>query len=293
VDPTLRALLWSWEWRPSVILVLSSLGVTYGLGWWRLRRRGYRRLANGRHIAAYWSGLAVLALALLSAIDLWQPLLFSIHMVQHLLLMMVAAPFLWLANPLPFFLWGLPTSFRRAVGRMLARPASFRQGLRRLTTPWVAWVLFTVNLWLWHAPAAYDAALANGLIHNLEHLTFFSTSILFWWHVTGAAPRIHGSLGYGLRIVYLLTAMIPGQILSVAITFASQPLYSHYVNVPRLWGLSVMEDQVLAGTIMWIPGGMIYMLAALTLLARLLNQEERKATQGNKSHVGSREQRIA
>lgn len=275
-NSALKTLLLTWEWRPEVILVLATLGVIYAPGWGRLRRWGHRRLANGWRLAAYLGGLAALALALLSAIDALQPLLFSIHMVQHELLMMVAPPLLWLANPFPIVLWGVPTGLRRTVGRLLTREAPFRRGLRRLTAPWVAWALYVATIWLWHSPTAYDAALRYELIHDVEHLSFFWTAFLFWWHVIGAAPRIHGRLGYGLRMGYVLAALAQNEILAVAIALASSPWYTYYTTVPRLWGLSALDDQRLGGAIMWIPGGMMYALTAVILLARLLGAEENK-----------------
>lgn len=277
-DEALQAnLLLQWDWRPEVLLVLLLLGITYSLGWWRLWRRGHRRLANGSRLSAYVSGLGVLALALLSPIDTLQSLLFSIHMVQHELLMMVAAPLLLLGAPFPIALWGMPTGLRRAIGHLFARSAPFRRGFRHLSTPWVAWVLYVGVLWLWHAPAAYDAALRNELVHDVEHISFFVTALLFWWHVIGAAPQIHGGLGYGMRIGYVLAALAQNEILAVGIALSRQPLYPYYTTVPRLWGLSVLEDQMLGGAIMWIPGGMMYALTAVILIARLLGREEEEA----------------
>ncbi len=273
---TATNLLLAWDWRPEIILPLVFLGVCYSLGWWRLRRQGRRRLATSRRLASYLGGLAILAVALLSAVDSLQSVLFSVHMVQHELLMMVTPPLLLLANPLPFLLWGLPAGPRQAVGSLLSRRAAFRRVVRHLTRPWVAWALYVGALWLWHVPVAYDAALRYDLIHDLEHLSFFGTAMLFWWHVTGAAPRIHGSLGYGLRMAYVLAALVQNEILGVSIAFADQPIYLHYTTVPRLWGLSVLEDQMLGGAIMWIPGGMMYVAAVVLLLFALLAREEKE-----------------
>jgi cytochrome c oxidase assembly factor CtaG len=267
-----------WDWQPAAILVLIVLGGTYCLGWWRLRWQGHTRLANGWRLAAYLSGLAVLGLALLSPIDTLQSLLFSMHMVQHELLMMVAPPLLLLANPFPIALWGMPAGLRRTIGRLLTRKAPFRRVVRRLTAPWVAWALYVATLWIWHAPIAYNAALNDELIHDVEHITFFATALLFWWHVVGAAPRIHGSPGYGVRIGYVLAALVQNEVLAVSISLAHQPLYAYYMTVPRLWDLSVLEDQMLGGAIMWVPGGMMYVLTAIILIACLLDWEEKKTS---------------
>lgn len=266
----------SWEWRLEVLLALAGLGAFYALGWWRLRRRGRQQLANGWRLAAYMSGLAVVGVALLSPIDTLQSLLFSMHMVQHELLMMVAPPLLLLANPFPFFLWALPPESRRAFTGVFATGMPVRRVLRQVTRPRIAWLLYVGTLWLWHYPVAYDVALRYELVHDLEHMTFFWTAVLFWWHVVGAAPRIDRTLGYGFRIAYLAAALAQNEILAVAISFAGQPLYPYYTTVPRIWGLSVMGDQMLGGAIMWIPGGMMYVLAMVILIARLLDAEEKK-----------------
>ncbi|RMF90288.1 MAG: cytochrome c oxidase assembly protein [Nitrospinota bacterium] len=285
MDPILKALLGSWEWRPVVLLVLLGLGSLYSRGWWHLRRRGHSHLASGWRLAAYWGGIGVMGLALLSPIDTLQSFLFAVHMIQHELLMMVAPPLLLLANPFPFFLWSLPSRLRRAIGGLLVRKALFRRGLRFLTTPWGVWALYVLTLWLWHLPTAYDAALRHQWLHDLEHLSFAGTAILFWWQVIGAAPQIHGLLGYGFRLVYLLAALAQNEILAVGISLSQSPLYPYYQGVPRLWGLSVLDDQRLGGAIMWIPGGMMYVLAVVILVAAWLNHEEKQMRQAARARL--------
>jgi cytochrome c oxidase assembly factor CtaG len=127
----------------------------------------------------------------------------------------------------------------------------------------------------WHDPYAYNAALESELIHDLEHLTFFATAMLFWWLVIGAGPRLR-HLSFGLRIGLLIAAVPVNMAAGIAISFASQPIYTYYTSVPRLWGLTVMQDQMLGGIIMWIPGTMMYLLAALILLSRVVQAEADK-----------------
>ena len=276
MDAVLQETLWRWEWRPEVVLVLAGMGTVYSLGWARLARQGRRRLANGWRLAAFWGGLLALALALLSPIDALQPLLFTMHMVQHELLMMVAAPLVMLSAPLPFLLWGLPASWRGEVAGLLVRGGILRRLLQRVATPRLAWLVYVGVLWVWHSPAAYNAALRSAPLHDLEHLSFFWAALLFWWHVTGVGPRLHGPLGYGFRIAYVLAALLQNEVLGVSIAFAREPIYTYYLTVPRIWGLSVMEDQMLGGEVMWIFGGMMYVVTAIILLARLLSWEERQ-----------------
>jgi len=273
MTPIDMALLYSWDVRIDVLLTLTLLGALQFRGWMRLRRRGAVRFANGWRLASYMAGLLVLAIALMSPIDLFSDQLFFMHMIQHLLLMMVAPPLLWLANPFATGLWGLPRSWRLTVGDWFQGNSRLRPILRRLTAPGIAWMLFIVALLGWHDPHAYDLALRNEWVHNLEHLTFFVTAMLFWWHVVGAGPQIHGRMHPFLRIVYVLAAVPPNMLLGVAISLANAPIYIYYTTMPRIFGLSVMDDQTLGGLIMWIPGSMMYIVAALVLIARLFGND--------------------
>ncbi len=265
-----------WELRPEVLLPWLLLTALYLRGWLRLRRtRRGARLASGLRLTAYLAGVGVLLFALLSGVDALGEQLFTAHMVQHELLMMAAAPLLLLGAPFPVGLWGLPAGLRRALAPALGPKGRPRRLLALLGAPRTAWILYVGSLWLWHAPAAYDAALRWAWVHDLEHLSFTLTALLFWWVVTAAAPRLHG-LGYGGRIAAVLTALAQNELLAVGITFADRPLYQAYLY-PRAWGPSPLEDQQLGGAIMWVPGGMMYVLTVIVLLVRLLDRQERAA----------------
>jgi cytochrome c oxidase assembly factor CtaG len=196
-------------------------------------------------------------------------------MVQHLLLVMIAPPLLLLANPLPFFMWGLPDGVRRRVAGLLRRESAFRRGLRSAASPGLAWMVFVAVFLGWHDPNAYNAALRSDFVHDMEHLTFFASAMLFWWLVVGAGPRVR-SLSRGMRLALVLGAVPVNMLAGVAISFANQPIYTYYTTVPRLWGLSVMQDQMWGGVIMWIPGSMMYLAAALILIAGLVQTEAEK-----------------
>jgi putative membrane protein len=280
MDPVTSALLLSWEWRVSVISVLVLAGTVYTSGWRRLResqsgsRRGQRLFATGWRLAAYGAGLAALGLALMSPIDVLASQLFTLHMVQHMLLVMIAPPLLLLANPLAFFLWGVPPDPRRRLGKtLLSRSSVFRRRLRSLTTPALAWLAFVVVFIGWHYPGAYNASLHHNWLHDLEHVTFFGSAVLFWWHVIGAGPRIHGHFSGGARIAYVLVTIPVYMVLGAAISFAGSPIYTYYATVPRLWGLTVRQDQLLGGVIMWVAGSMMLIIAAVILVARGLRAE--------------------
>jgi putative membrane protein len=280
MNPVLKAVLLSWDLRPEVILVLVTAGTLYTRGWRRLRgseqKPKQERLATGTRLASYWAGLVFLGLALVSPIDVLGGQFFFMHMIQHLLLVMVAPPLLWLASPLPFVMWGFPRRVRSTVGNWLRPRSAFRRRVKALTPPGMVWMLFVAALLGWHDPNAYQAALQDEMVHDLEHLSFFLPAMLFWWHVTNAAPHIHKPLPRGARIAFLLAAVPPNMAAGAVIAFSGAPIYAYYTAVPRPWGLSVMQDQMLGGIIMWIPGSMMYIIAALVLVAHWLQDEEQK-----------------
>ncbi len=282
MHPVLYALLQSWDWRIDVVIVLVLAGTIYAWGWLQLRavrqkaRVPTSRLVTKGRLISYLGGLVVLAVALMSPIDVLGAQLLTFHMIQHLLLIMIAPPLLLLANPLPFFLWGLPRKARFVVASMLKPKASFRRILRLSTTPGVVWLAFVVVYVGWHDPHAYNAALQFEWVHDVEHLTFFATGMLFWWHVTAAGPRIHKRFPFGVRIGYLAAAIPPNMLTGVAIAFANEPIYTYYTTVPRLFGLTVMQDQMIGGVIMWVPGSMMYIIAILIMVSRWLQVENEK-----------------
>lgn len=282
MDPVTRAILASWNWRPEVILSLLLVGVLYGVGWWRLRRkrRRDRGVANGWRLTAYLAGLLLIALALLSPIETLAGQFFFMHMIQHLLLIMLAPPLLMLANPLPFVLWGLPAGVRHATGRglsqVLHRESAFRRTLRTVTGPGIVWMVYVSLLVGWHDPNAYNLALTNQWVHDLEHFSFFLPSLAYWWLVIGAGPRIHKQMSTPARMAFVIAAIPPTMLLGVSIAFATAPIYTYYLGVPRPWGLSVLQDQMLGGVIMWVPGSMMYIIATLILAAGWLQTEDRK-----------------
>lgn len=265
-----------WDLRPDVIGVLLAFGGTYLLGWWRLRRRGGAAAAPYAWPAAYFGGLACLALALLSALDVYGSLLFSVHMVQHLFLMLLAPPLLFWGRPLAVSLWGLPAALRRRLRRVLGRSSRLRRLVTWLSRPAQAWLVYLGILTAWHVPAAYDAAQGDSLVHDLEHLSFFLSACLFWWHVFAAPPHWHGRLGMGRRMAYLIAAFVHSQILGIVLAFAPRPLYPYYAQRGGALGWSVMDDQAASGAIMWVPGGLVYGLAMIVLAAALLDREAKE-----------------
>lgn len=279
MSPLTKALLLSWDFRLELLLPLAVMGALYFWGWRKLRRRSRGRFANRWRLASYWAGILALLLALISPLDVLSAQLFSIHMVQHLLLMMIAPPLLLLANPFPTILWALPPKPRRRIAGAFRQPALLARILRKTTGPGVSWVLYVLLFFGWHDSNAYSQALRLEFIHLLEHASFFGGAMLFWWHVTAASPRIHPKPSLWLRAGFVLAMVPPNMLLGVALSFAETPIYPYYASLPRLYGLSVMDDQTWGGLIMWIPGSMMYVMAALVLVARLLINAENSTEQ--------------
>jgi putative membrane protein len=220
------------------------------------------------------AALVALGLALLSPLDALSSALASAHMVQHLLLLLVAAPLLALSAPASAILRGSPLAVRRASGRWRRRLGLTHGNLAVLRHPAAVWLLSVGVLWFWHAATPYDAALDNEPLHLLEHASFLVTAVLFWHAVIGirGAARVSGGLG-----VLLVFAMAMQSVfLSALLTFARTPWYSGYATTTASWGLDPLADQQVAGVIMWIPAGGIYLTAALVLLVTWIRASERE-----------------
>ncbi|HEY2594192.1 MAG TPA: cytochrome c oxidase assembly protein [Chloroflexota bacterium] len=265
----------AWSLDPFVLLGVGLAAVLYARGWRYLRRHS-RHAATKARATAFGAGLGLILLALVSPIGTYDQDLFSLHMTEHLLLTVGAPPLLLLGGPLLALLWGLPDQERRGAGRWL-RPGGwlFRVG-SALARPTVALAVFVTTFALWHVPALYDAAQGQTLVHYTEHAMFFTAALLFWWPVIhpGGGAR---SLGKLAAIAYVSIPMLEGTLIGALLTFAQRPFYTTYLDAPRLTGLSPLDDQQLAGLIMWIPGGMVYGVAVLWLLASVLHDEEANA----------------
>jgi len=288
MDPILSAILLSWDWRVDVIVVLVLAGTIYTIGWRRLRHRykdftppkaqlrHRRQLATDWRLISYLSGLVLIGVTLMSPLDLFGGQFFFVHMIQHLMLVMVIPPLLLIANPFPFFLWGLPLAIRPPVARLFNPESTFRHVLRSITQPGLVWLIFIAVFLGWHDPNLYNAALQNDWVHDLEHITFFGTAMLFWWHVMRVGPRIHPRFTRGARIAYLLVTVPVNMLTGVFIAFSTEPIYTYYTSVPRIGGMTVMQDQMAGGLIMWIPGSMMYIFGALIIISKWVQAEADK-----------------
>lgn len=260
--------LWtSWNLDPLLLTLLVVAAVAHARG-----RRG-NSVAGRRRARAFTAAWLAVVVALVSPLEALSSALASAHMVQHVLLVLVAAPLLAVAAPIPALLRGLPPAVARATLPLRrGLPAAVGRGLRQ---PVVAWLLHVGALWGWHAAASYGAALADPLVHVGEHATFLVTGVLFWQGVAGPHRR-SGSEGAGAFAVFALS--LQSVLLSALLTFAGEPFYDGYATTTAAWGLTPLEDQRLAGVIMWIPAGAIHLGIGLALLVAWIRSTEAPAT---------------
>jgi cytochrome c oxidase assembly factor CtaG len=268
MSPTLDAFLRSWPFDPWLIVLLVLPAVCYLRGCLLLHRRDPERWHFGR-LWAFLGGLVVVFLALASPIEPFAALLLQVHMAQHLLLMMFAPPLLWLGAPLFPLLRGLPQPIRVYWIAPLLRSRSLRPGCERLTHPAAALPLFLAATWLWHVPAIYEMALRSNGWHYLQHVCFLATALVFWYPVIRPYPsRPRWSLW--LLIPYLLLADVQNTALAALLTFANRVLYPYYQDVPRIGGISALEDQAAAGVLMWVPGSLAFLLPLFVIGVQLM-----------------------
>ncbi len=272
MHPLWEAALTTWEWRADVLAVTGLSVACYVAGWWRLRRRGRTTLASVKNLVSYLLGMICLLVALLSFIDVYGALLLFMHMIQHVLLLMFVPILLHWSHPFALTLWGLPRGLRMRITRPLRGNSPLRPGLRRISGLGVLYTLYMGSIVLWHDTQLYNLAQGNRLAHDLEHITFFGAGMLFWWPIFGFGPRLHGQTSLISKMIVLLLCVPPHVVIGALLSFVGFPVYAHYTTVPRIWGMEVMQDQQLAGIIMWIPTSMMYIAGVVILLAQHLTR---------------------
>ncbi|WP_167759734.1 cytochrome c oxidase assembly protein [Massilia horti] len=243
-------------------LLLAAAGA-YLLGWRRLRWEGNASRVLGRsRIWLFSGGMLVLGIALVSPLDSLADRSLCAHMTQHMLLMLAAPPLLVSGRPLLVWLWAFPLAGRRRIGQAWIG-SGFHRTYAFMMRPLVVWTCASIALWLWHIPFAYDLALEHEYVHALEHLCFFATSLAFW--TLTLAPYGKRQAGHGAALVMVATFAVHSGLLGALLTFARAPLYPVYAG--GTFGLTALEDQQLAGLIMWVPAGAVYLGSMLSLFA--------------------------
>lgn len=259
--------VWSaWSLDPLVIAPLLLVHWLYGRGVLRLwARAGHGRGIGRSHVAAFVAAELALFVALVSPVDALGGVLLSAHMVQHGLLVVIAPPLLVMARPGVALTWAMPAGWLRGPPAVAWRKLA--QAVRRLARPAPAALLHGLTVWLWHAPALFEAALARPWLHWLEHATFLATAMLLWQSLLSA----RGGASAAAALAGTFATLMHTGLLGGLLTLAPEPLYRWYAGQSELWGLSPLSDQQLAGLIMWVPMGLAYLAAALWLAARLVS----------------------
>ena len=245
-----------WRLDPRVLALGVTAGTLYAIGLRRVSRGG-SPFPRSRPVA-FFSGLAVTLLALVSPIDAYADVLFSVHMVQHLLLMLVAPPLFALGAPVTLAL----RAARPRTGRRFLRRVLNSRWVAILSHPVLAWSVFVGTSIATHFTPLYERALESQTVHTLEHAIMLGAGLLFWWPVVGLDPSTH-RMSHPLRLLYLSLAMPAGAFLGVAIFSASHPLYAHYAGLPPPWGAGALADQRYAGAYMWVFGNLALLVAVL------------------------------
>lgn len=268
--PTVASLLLGWTFAP-----LPALGIVLAAGWWlwAVRRVDGRHASNPvprRRTAAFAGAVLALAFALASGIERYDTTLFSVHMVQHVLLVLVAAPLLAMAAPITLLLRLVSPDTRR---RWIL-PILHSRVMRALTFPVTAWVLFAAVMWGTHFSGLFDVALEAPLIHDLEHVLFLVSALLFWWPAVGADPA-PWRLAHPARIGYVFLQMTQNTFLAFVLLNVTTALYPHYATLGQPYGIDPLADQRLAAGVMWIAGDLIFLTAIMALVAAWMRSESR------------------
>ena len=267
-----------WTWEPITIGLLAASAALYAAG----TRAVWRRAGVGRGVRrwqalSFAAGLLSLALALLSPVVWLSTVLFSVHMTQHEILMLVAAPLLVFGQPLFAMLWALPRAGRETWGRWSQTPFVARSWTA-ITGPFTVFLLHAFALWIWHTPRLYEAALHSEAVHAVEHLCFVLTAALFWWAMIHGR---YGRIGYGIAVLYIFLTAIHSSVLGALMTISPDVLYPDYVATGLPWHVDALEDQQLAGLLMWVPSGLVFIMFGLALFAAWLGQSDKRVDLGS------------
>ncbi len=272
-----------WTFEPVTVGLMAASAAVYALG----VRAAWRQGGTGAgfrawHVAAFTGGMVALAGALISPLAWLSDTLFSAHMTQHEILMLVAAPLLVFGRPLLAALWAVPVPRRTAVAHAFRRPPVVRTW-QWLTTPLVVFLLHGLALWIWHVPALFEWALRSEPVHAMQHVSFVVTAALFWW---GMVHGRYGRAGYGVGVLYVFLTALHSTLLGALLTVAPSTWYGSYETIAAHQRIDALADQQLAGLLMWVPSGVIFIVIGLALVAAWLGESERRVLLGSTTTRG-------
>ncbi|MER8367417.1 cytochrome c oxidase assembly protein [Mesorhizobium sp. M1378] len=262
-----------WTLALPITLPLTVVALLYAAGAFRLWRRSARsRPLRMRQALLFATGWAILAAALVSPLHALGERVFTAHMIEHELLMAVAAPLLVASRPAAAMMWALPIKLRLAFGAA-GNAKVLRIAWAAISRPLAATFLHGVAIWAWHVPVLFEAALAQGVLHYAQHASFFGTGLLFWWVLL---PRSGREQAYGSAVMHLFFTSLHTGLLGVLQLVSPRLWYPANAAGAELWNLSPIEDQQLAGLVMWVPAGLIYGGAALLLAGLWIRSSGRR-----------------
>ena len=270
--PSFTSLLTRWEFDPLFIILIGISSWLYISGVRRVKANHPNSPFPRRRIAFFFGGIGTLILALISPPATYDTTLFSVHMWQHILLTMIAAPLLVLGTPITLALRAAPVRVRKEV----LLPILHSRGMRILTFPVLSWIIFAVVMWGSHFSPLYEDSLENAWIHRLEHFFYITAALMFWWQAIGADPT-PWRMPHPVRLLYVFLQMPQNSFLAVSIYSADHVLYPHYESLVRTWGPSPLADQQAAGVSMWIGGDMMFLIACAFVIAGWVKHEDREA----------------
>jgi putative membrane protein len=268
--PSFPGVLLQWRLEPLLVVALAAAAIAWVFLARRVAARHPGHPQPAWRSAAFLGGLAVLGVALTSPIEAYEGALFSVHMLQHMLLELVAAPLLLLGAPATLALRAASPSVRARLLTVL-----HSRLVTVLSFPLLAWVLFAAVNWGWHFSTLYDQALETPWLHDLQHLTFLGAALLFWWPVVGADPA-RWRLPHPVRLFYLFLAMPQNSFLGIALMSAPAALYPHYLTNVRDWEPTPAVDQSVGGMLMWVGGDVVFLLAMGFVVAAWVRAEDRR-----------------
>jgi putative membrane protein len=292
--PVLPDVLLAWSFDPTIVIPLAALAIGYVAA---VRHVDQAHPTNPvpRQRTFFWLlGLATIFVALQSPIERYDTTLFSVHMIQHVLLMLFAAPFLALGAPITLVLRTVRPETRRGV----VLPILHSLPVRIITFPVVTWVLFAAVMWGTHFSSIFERSLEEPTVHQFEHLLYIVTACLFWWPVVALDPS-PWRMREPARILYTFLQMPQNTFLGLAIISAAAPLYSHYATLGLGWGPGPLGDQQMAGAVMWVTGDLVFLVAILGIVVGWMRREERETAAADaredsaRAAIRERETRLA
>ena len=288
LDPGSPLLAWGAD--PAALVLIPLAALLYARGLASLGSR--RRFHDGWRPRSFYLGLALAFAALVGPLDHLADELFSAHMSQHVVLVLVAVPLVLLGAPVIPIMRGVPRAVRRHALIPLLKLRPVRAFLRLISHPLVAWPLFVGTFLGWHFPPAFEAAITSDALHLLEHASFAIGAYLFWWNIIDPLP-LKANLPYLARVPYIFMTVMPNVALGAFLTYAPSAWYGVYEASAALYGMTGLEDQQLGGVIMWVPGSFIIGTALVIDLAIAvrLEQQDQLAREAGHSPAPTRSRR--